>query len=166
MNTALAIGVGALAIFVVWKLANAPTAAAAPPKAPSLPGTVQGILQTAITNPNVINHAIFGVGTDSFATFGDLNDFAALKQHMCNCYHGNTSACAAALEQAPGLRTCKPGDCDCNPTSPVTGTVFYRDSHGGPYATPYGRKVPVGGCRSGSPAALDNIAHGFCEGLT
>jgi hypothetical protein len=172
MNTALAIGVGALAIFVVWKIANPPppTAVAAPPSAGA---GVVGVVTDVITNPNKYNRLIFGVGTDTFKQFNELTDVQQLGTNMCAAYHGNAAALKAALEQSPGLR-CKLGDCDCHITD-TSGAVIhdrdvkeihYRDSVGGPYTAKVGRKVPVGGCQAPVDANVkSNRDNGYCGGL-
>jgi hypothetical protein len=172
MNTALAIGVGALAIFVVWKIANPPPPAASA-VAPSAPTNVTGLVTDVITNPNKYNRLIFGVGTDTFKQFNELTDVQQLGTNMCACYHGNEAACRAAREQSPGLR-CKVGDCDCHVTDTAGAVIgqrdvheiHYRDSVGGPYTATVGRKVPVGGCQAPVDANVkSNRDAGYCGGL-
>jgi hypothetical protein len=164
-NLAVILAVVGLGGVAVWLLTRGPAPTGSPIGAadPGL-GTIAKVAYTAITNPNAINHAVFGVGTDTFKTFGDSSDFQKLSSNMCACYHGNTAGCDAALEQAP-LKTCKPGDCDCHPTNPTSGVIFYRDSHGGPYSANFGPKVPIGGCRGQTPGAISNRAAGYCAGL-
>lgn len=84
---------------------------------------------------NRLNKAITGVGVDTFKTSAEMSDFDAAKHSMCACYHGNQEACVEAKFMIPGLVTCKPGDCDCNPTFDGK-LVKYRDSRGGPYYAP------------------------------
>jgi hypothetical protein len=171
MNTALAIGLGAIAIFAVWKLANPAPAAAAPAPAPA--ANLASLATDVITNPNKYNHLIFGVGTDTFKDFNELTDVQQLGTNMCACYKGNEAACKAAREQSPGLR-CKAGDCDCHITDTAGAvihdrdvhTIHYRDSVGGPYTATVGRKVPVGGCQAPIDANVtSNRNAGYCGGL-
>ncbi len=177
LATVLAVlGLGGLALWVLTHgQPGQPAPAPGPAATAAKPSSLQGLVIQAIINPNSINHAIFGVGTDSFKTFGDSSDYEQLKKNMCNCYNGNGAACAAALEQAPGLPNCRPGtkDCDCNPVD-LGGRISFKTSrdHSGGLVTPYGPKVPVGGCRPFAANGYDNtndrasnISHGYCAGL-
>jgi len=181
-------GVAGLGLYL-WSQRK--SAAAAPPPA-SAPGALGGlssnsyvaagqILFRSITNPNSVNHAIFGVGTDTFTQFGDRSDFDELMVNAHACQTGNQAACEAVWEQAPGM-ACTPQFCDQDPAknnghgSAVdngNGVVSYNQPGGIRATAHYGKKVPVGGCftsgrrwdTGGAANAQDNISHGSCTGL-
>jgi hypothetical protein len=166
------VGLGGVAVWLLTRDAG-PTGVIAPAPDQGIGNTLTKVAWTAITNPNAINHAVFGVGTDTFKTFGEKTAAQQLGVNMCNCYHGNQAACKAALEQSPGLR-CKAGDCDCHITDTAgqvihdrdVTQIHYRDSHGGPYTANVGKKVPVGGCQPPIDANVaSNRANGYCVGL-
>ncbi len=140
MNAAeilIAAGFIGLGAFILLRRQAPAQPASAPAGAGAIPSSLQGVISTALLNPNALNHAIFGVGTDTFKTVAQMSDFDAASHAMCSCYHGSQEGCIEARFMIPGLRTCKPGDCDCHPSyNGATGVVTYRDSHGGPYTAP------------------------------
>lgn len=152
MNAGLAIGLGAIGLYVVWRLAQrqatAPTIVAPPPP-PSTPLTLEGVgavvaKKGLLIVGTAVKEIVTGTSGSQFKTFGQLDDFAFLKYLMCNAYHqgrgGNTLSTRAAKQMAPALRLA-PGDGDCNPTNPSPGVIRYRDSFGGPYETTFGPKT-------------------------
>lgn len=125
----------------------------------NLPKDPRDLVVYTFTHPDAVNKAIFGVSMDDFKTWDQMSAFNTLEHNMCACYHGNADACRQAKLQAPGLRTCKPGDCDCHPKKGNGSTVIYRDSRGGPYTTTYGPKVI---CRTQSAGKIDVTIDPYC----
>ncbi len=152
-GTALAIGLGAIGLYVVWRLAQrqqpAPTVVVTGGSSSSAGKTLEEVGQVilkkgALIVGTSIKEIVTGTsGADKFKTFGELDDFNFLKYLMCNAYHqgvgGNDRSTRAAKQMAPGLRVA-PGDGDCNPTNPRAGVIRYRDKYGGPYETTFGPK--------------------------
>jgi hypothetical protein len=146
-KAALAIGLGAIGLYVVWRLAQTkkePIAVTPPTLEQTLDQAGAVIVKTALNRVGkAVKEIATGTSGSQFKTYGQLSDFEFLKYLLCNAYHqgigGNTLSTRAAKQMAPGISVA-PGDGDCNPTNPRPGVIRYRDSHGGPYETTFGPK--------------------------
>jgi hypothetical protein len=196
MTTGEIIALGGLAVlgyFLLGKVSGTGSALPPPAYVPP-PGTLSGLSSNgyvaaaqigyrAITNPNQVNHEIFGVGTDSFQTFGDASDFSKLMSNTHACQTGAQPACEAVYEQAPEMQ-CDSSFCDQDPntnnghgSAVDLGNGTFRYNYRGQVGliAHYGKKVPIGGCftvgrkfdnvSDGIKRANTNQADGWCAGL-
>jgi hypothetical protein len=149
-GTALAIGIGAIALVVVWKLAtSAPAPAPLQPTIPSGLGVpfasqvpygqalaaINAPLQKYIIDP--VNRKLQDAGIGMPLPKGSLTPTssanAVLADAICQCYHGygstynGASACDAANATVPGGNF-KNGDADCHPTFPDGNSISFTNS--------------------------------------
>lgn len=155
MNTGLAIGLGAVGLYVLYRVAqaqSAPPPAPRPAPGPPPPRTLEELgsrVATIGVNRTIraVTELVTGTSGSQFKTFGQQSDFEALSYLMCNCYHQgagaetkpNGTSCRSVQQMAPGTH-CKGGDCDCHPVMTGPGRFAYRDSRGS-YTGEFGPKT-------------------------